>query len=113
MENVWSREVDSILCVGSSLENSGVRNWAIGRQAALMALDRLAEIGVAVLGGDVYVSTDQGLESNYDNWYCNKNSGESESDFVTRSVKESINFIANYKMKNPEVFFSIVPSIKF
>ena len=111
MEYIWSEEIDSILSVGRSLTNIGVRNWALGRQAALIGLEQLSAIGVAVLGGDVYAVSGENVESNYDNWYCNRNSGEADADFVERSITKARNYITDYQAATGNVLFAIVPSV--
>ena len=110
MEMIWSSEVDSVLAVGRSLEDVGIRNWALNRGDALAALSKLAEIGIAVLGGDVYSVNGRIVESNYDNWYCNRNEFESDLDFVERSIAAAKNYIANYQAPEGAVLFALVPS---
>ena len=111
MEYIWSSEIDSILSVGRSLESVGVRNWALDRESALTALEQLSAMEVAVLGGDVYEVSNTNAESNYDNWYCNRDSGEAEAVFVERSITKARNYIANYQAKAGSVLFAIVPSV--
>ncbi|MDD5276208.1 MAG: Imm40 family immunity protein [Methylovulum sp.] len=111
MKIFWSSEIDPILSVGRSLEDVGVRNWALRREDALVALTKLAEIGVAVLGGDVYSVSGGGVESNYDNWYCNRGKPESDSAFVERSIAAAMNYIANYRAEEEAVLFAIVPKV--
>lgn len=111
MEKFWSSEVDPILSVGRSLEDVGVRNWALSREDALVALTQLAEIGIAVLGGDVYSINGGFVESNYDNWYCNRDAHESDSAYVERSIAAARNYIVNYKAPDGAVFFAVVPKI--
>lgn len=111
MENTWSNEVDSILSVGRSLDSVGVRNWALSRDAALTALEKLSAKRVAVIGGDVYVASGFNVESNYDNWYCNRRGDEADSAFVERSIADARNYIVNYKADSVEVLFAIVPSV--
>ncbi|MGH8601616.1 MAG: Imm40 family immunity protein [Gammaproteobacteria bacterium] len=111
MEHIWSSEVDSILGVGRFLESVGVRNWALEREAALAALEQLTAAGVAVLGGDVYAVSGANVESNYDSWYCNRDSGEAEADFVERSIAKAKSYIANYRATAGSVLFAIVPNV--
>lgn len=107
MRRVWSEEVDSILGVGRSLESVGVRNWALERDAALSALERLSDLGVGVLGGDVYVDDGGRFSSNYDNWHCSKELGEPDADFVFRSVCKAKNYIVRYQLGG--ALFAFVP----
>ncbi|MDP3391861.1 MAG: Imm40 family immunity protein [Methylococcaceae bacterium] len=111
MEKYWSSEADMILGVGRSLEDVGVRNWALSREAALAALIKFSEIGIAVLGGDVYSINDGVVESNYDNWYCNRDNHESNSAYVERSIAAARNYIENYRAPEGTVLFAIVPKI--
>lgn len=111
MENIWSSEIDSILSAGHSLKSVGVRNWALEREVALKALEQLSTVGVAVLGGDVYVVKGNRVESNYDNWYCNRGAGEADADFVARSIANARSYIANYQASAENVLFAIVPSV--
>ena len=112
MENIWSDEIDAILSVGRTLDSVGVRNWALDRDAALAALERLSAMKVAVLGGDVYAVSGVNVESNYDNWYCNRDSGEVDADFAERSIAKARSYIANYRVKSGAVLFAIVPSVE-
>lgn len=109
MEDFWSPEIDSILSVGRSLEALGIRNWALEPDAALMAVDNLSVIGVPILGGDVYVVAGAHIEMNYDNWYCNRNSGETVADFALRSAAKAKSYIVNYPNSEADVLFAIVP----
>lgn len=109
MRRIWSEEVDSILSVGRSLEPLGIRNWALESNAALSALESLSDLGIGVLGGDVYVVDGGRVESNYDNWYCNKERGEPSTDFVSRSIFKAKSYIVGYQRKG--VMFAFVPDI--
>jgi hypothetical protein len=111
MEHIWSGEIDSILSVGRTLNSVGVRNWALDRDAALAALEQLSAMQVAVLGGDVYAVSGVNVESNYDNWYCNRDGGEAEIDFIERSIAKARDYIANYQASAGSVLFAIVPSV--
>jgi len=110
MDTIWSKESDAILKVGRTLENVGVRNWALTKKQTLMALDQFEAEGIAILGGDVYEMQKEGLQSNYDNWYCNRKENESKSAFVSRSIAKARDFVTNYKLnRDVECFFAIVP----
>ena len=111
MKYFWSNEVDSILSVGRSLEDAGICNWALNREDALVALAKLLEIGVAVLGGDVYLVKGAFVDSNYDNWYCDQSERESDSAFVERSITMARSYIVNYRALECSVLFAIVPKI--
>lgn len=110
MDTIWSKESDAILKVGRSLEDVGVYNWALTKAEALMALDRLEAEGIAILGGDVYEMQIDSLQSNYDNWYCDREENESKLAFVSRSIAKAREYVTNYKSsRDAEYYFAIVP----
>lgn len=109
METIWSKKIDAILSIGRPLKDTGVRNWALNKECALAALDQLAVAGIAVLGGDVYLEHDQTVQSNYDNWYCQRENGESYTAFVARSIMYSRAYVSNYNFPSAPVLFAIVP----
>ena len=112
MSIIWSKKIDEILSVGCSLENEGINNWVLCKDDALLSLDKLLNIKVAVLGGDVYENIDGVLQSNYDNWYCDKIEEESKQEYLIRSVKAARAYIENYKHRNgDEIYFAIVPDV--
>jgi len=111
MEIFWSSEIDAILSIGRSLEDVGVRNWALSRKDALAALTKLTEIDTAVLGGDVYSVSGGLVEANYDNWYCNRDEHEVDLAFVNRTIAVARNYIVNYQSPEGTVLFAIVPKI--
>ena len=106
--SIWSSAVDSILSAGMSLESVGVRNWALSRDDALEALNRLEALGVGVLGVDVYRTSGQVLELSFDNWHCEKEPGEDNADFVARSADISRAHIVSWPDR--DAFFALVPA---
>ncbi len=110
METIWSKKSDEILKIGLSLEEIGVRNWALNREQASIALDQFEDEGIAILGGDVYEIQRESLRMNYDNWYCDRKKGESDGDFVHRSIAQARKYIFSYGLsRDIECFFAIVP----
>lgn len=110
MSCFWSEEIDVVLGVGCSLEFAGVRNWVLSPVQAIEAITRLSGMGVAILGGDVYVLGSGCIEQNYDSWFCNKNDFESEAGFVVRSAWKAREYIECYDVLDG-VFFALVPRI--
>jgi len=109
MSIIWSEQIDPILSRGISLDNLGVRNWALGRDDALHAIYELEAFGIAILGGDVYKLVGEKAEQTYDSWYCDQGPGESDSVFSKRSSDKAKSYICSYLM--PEGLFAIVPKI--
>ncbi len=109
MSVIWSEQIDSILGYGISLSCVGVKNWALGRDDAIRAINELEALGFPVLGGDVYQLVDESPEQTYDNWYCDQESGELNSAFLKRSSEKARCYIGSYSMSG--ALFSIVPKI--
>jgi Immunity protein 40 len=104
--------VTEILKVGISLEPIGINNWALSKEDAIKALDKLHQLQIPVLGGDVCENIEGVLRYNYDNWYCDRQSNEFKIDFVNRSITKARDYIDNYKSKNVEkVFFVFVTDV--
>lgn len=100
--------MNKILSVGRSLSSEGVNNWALSREQALQAVELFAENSLSISGGDVYVAHQNRLESNYDNWYCERINGENDQEFSERSLHKAKEYISSYGLG--EAFFVIVPS---
>jgi Immunity protein 40 len=109
---VWSHAIDRVLSIGISLQDIGIRNWALDREHARDAVSLLAEMGVPILGGDVYVLCDGVPESTYDNWYCDRAPLESESEYLLRSKECALRYIGDYLQSSPDVLFAVVPEVK-
>lgn len=110
MSTTWSKEIDEILSTGSPLHDSGVNNWALSRDRALAALDRLEASGVAVLGGDVYLKTDGGIRGNCDNWYFDIEVSELNTRRVRDSIERARDYIRHYPL--PDALFALVPLVR-
>ena len=109
MKTEWPDEVKEILSVGVPLTEIGVENWALMKVQALQALDKLEEIKVAILGGDVLSVKNNRIQYNYDNWYCNIEEHESDEDFIIRSLDVARKYICNYQCQGEEIVFAFVP----
>lgn len=92
----WSEKIESILSSGIALHDTGVNNWALGKEQALLAIEKLESQKLSVLGGDVYELIDGAIEPNYDNWYCDKSENESLNDFVHRSANQARQYVSDY-----------------
>lgn len=78
------------------LDSLGLMEFAWTREDAERTISALEGSGVAILGGDVYHAMLDGIKITYDNWTCNRNDSESNSDYVARSHDASRNFIDTY-----------------
>lgn len=111
MSSIWTPAVDAILKQGLWLGRVGVQNWALNRHLTMEALSRLEYLGVAVLGGDVYIQQDDNIEQNYDSWYCEQPPGEIDSTFISRSIQAARQYVAAYAPERNDVMFAIVPDV--
>ena len=110
---VWSNQADSILSIGTPLFNIGIQNWALTKDQAFEAIEKLSIQNIAVLGGDVFEIKEVDLEMNYDNWYCVREEGESVAEYVNRSLKTAKQFISHYTSHGiKEAFFALVPDVE-
>ncbi len=110
MEIVWSTRADEILNKGISLNSIGVKNWALSKKEALESLDQFLYYNIPILGGDVCESENGAIKYNYDNWYCDRNLGESDADFTFRSIHFARDYIEKYNMPTTnQILFVIVP----
>lgn len=107
MSDIWPVKIASILSSGILLVSCGVNNWAFNREEALSVICELEDIGVAILGGDVYRLINGELECTYDSWYCDEGVGESELEFVRRSASKARDYIRNYMVS--DALFAVVP----
>jgi hypothetical protein len=98
----WSEKVELIISCGIPLHGAGVSNWALSKEQALDALNKFEAQRISVLGGDVYKLINGEPESNYDSWYCERESNEPFEDFVSRSIKKARTYIINYNSPNQQ-----------
>lgn len=109
MNIIRSKNIDEILKVGKWLGESGINNWALTKSQALEALDKLLNLNIAVLGGDVYETRGDYIQPNYDNWYSDRQPGESKEDYLNRSIEESRTYIERYAVYVPgKNYFGLV-----
>jgi hypothetical protein len=109
MNKIWSDEIDAILSNGIYLGVWGIRNWAFPREQALETIDKLQNIGVGILGGDILTPKEGKCSYTYDNWHCDPNPLESKSDFIKRSADVSREYITNYIKSDNTFLYSIDP----
>jgi hypothetical protein len=110
MKTIWSNKIESILKMGKPLDSIGVNNWALSKKEALIAIEKLTQECVPILGGDVYEMINGRLKSTYDSWYCDIEEDESENSFLIRSIDKAGTYIRKYNARNANaIYFVIVP----
>lgn len=102
-------KINELLNKGISLQGIGINNWAFSKDDALDILNRFEELQVSILGGDVCELINNRIQPNYDNWYCNRLSNETDVEFSKRSIKRAKDYIMDYNVDNPnQIFFIFV-----
>jgi hypothetical protein len=110
MTKIWPIPVIAILNQGFSLEEIGIENWAFKKSDALIAINKLARIGVPVIKGDILELMDGSIEKNYDGWECEFQSGEPIIDFIKRSMYQAIDYIEDYPT-DANILFVLTPAV--
>ena len=108
MTKEWPTKILEILKAGFSLQEIGIDNWAFKKSDALIAINKLARIGVPIVKGEVLELMEGSLEINYDGWECAFQSGEPIIDFIRRSMNEAIDYIEDYP-SDPNILFILSP----
>lgn len=90
-----------------SLESIGVSGFAYTKNKALEIAENCRNSNKAILGGDVYLLKKGHIESTSASFYCDRNDNETPADYVTRSYKETIDYLSHYP-DNTEFLFSFV-----
>jgi hypothetical protein len=115
---IWSKAVDAIFKEkGIPLFDIIDNNWAFTKENILDVVEKLKEIQIPILGGDVFVKRKGMIRFGNANWYCNKSDtpeGKMFLDFSIEKSKQYILHVLNYNATNKkeEVLFSIVPQVK-
>jgi len=111
MDNpIFRRLPDSLqMSAQTLLEQCGVNNVAWSRADTLAVLESIGAMKVAVLGGDVYQFSNGRLSLTFDNWYCERQQGESPEEFASRSLSFGRDYVARYAVpENPSPWFALV-----
>lgn len=93
---------------GQSLTELGVASYAYTYQDMLAYIDWIGSKKFIILGGDVYVEGDRGLELTYDGWYYSPKNNDSDS---FQSISVAKDYINQYVDSNGKYFyFTVVTS---
>jgi hypothetical protein len=102
---VYSEEADAILSVGIWLGPEH-RNWALTKEQALAAIDRLRDANFILLGGDVLNEPEKNFSHAYDNWHFERSIPPLPSDPSSSALKASY-YVRDYPVEN--AYFVLVP----
>ena len=92
----------------TSLVHLGVREVSWPRVKALEVVSALEGTAWAILGGVVLVLREGVSTRKYDNWYSDRHSDETCSDFVKRSHRETYSYIERYPEGDAVVSYVLV-----
>lgn len=91
-----NRYIELLKSHGVSPEALGIRDIALERSEALVAIECLKADSIPILGGDVYLRNDAAIEPSYANWHCDARPGESKEDYFKRSWLIAEEYIRKY-----------------
>jgi hypothetical protein len=112
MEVVWSNKIDEILRVGHQLTEIGLRNWALSKPQAIIAIQKFSKYRIPVLGGDVCEMLEGIIKPNCDSWHCDQYPDEKKDDYINRSISTARDYIESYpSQQSDKIFFVLVPGV--
>ena len=76
----------------------------------LIAINKLARIGVPSSKRRCIGTNGGCIEKNYDGWECEFQSGEPIIDFIKRSMYQAIDYIEDYPT-DPNILFVLTPAV--
>ena len=91
----------------TSLAPLGVNGFSYSKNKALRIAEEYYHSNKAILGGDVYKLENGKIKLTYDSWYCERNSAETISEYVTRSYRITRDYISRYH-SNTNILFGFV-----
>lgn len=98
---------------GVSLGGLGLRDMALRRCDALVAIRALKDSSVPILGGDVYLERAGGVELGYANWYVDRLDGETLQEFAVRSCCKAEEYVGGFPgLADAQPLFVLVISSK-
>jgi hypothetical protein len=101
--------VQSLLSSGMDMQEFGSVNWAFRRADALEAASRFYELGIPILGGDVWEMREGRPFLTHDNWFCERLADEPLLSFVGKSVELTKDYIRSYSSdENGKYLFELV-----
>ena len=87
---------------GVSLQDLGLKEVALHRADALLAVEQLRAASVPILGGDVYFFRGEKVEHAFANWHSDRRPGEGWREFAERSCRETTRYLEAFPHR-PEV----------
>ena len=94
---------------GVSLQELGIRDIALDRDDALLAVQFLQKAAIPILGGDVYLRRGNGIELAYADWHSDPKPGEELESYLSRSSSTAQDYVKNFRQPmDATILFAIV-----
>ena len=84
---------------GFSLSELGTNEYALLRQDAITATFIIEDLGIPILGGDVYLQNPEGIDITYENWSIRHQINETLDKFVLRSCIYTRDYIDRFPVQ--------------
>jgi hypothetical protein len=107
--NAFDSAVRRILEVGRPLAEYGSNNWALGRTEALVAIDSIEQDSRVLLGGDVWLATDDRLSPTGESWHFNPSARDPNPLNVRNGASKARAYVVAYPDRDDGVpYFELV-----
>jgi hypothetical protein len=94
---------------GYNLLPIGVNGIALRKNHSLRAVEILENNKIPILGGDVFVLSNEKIEFSYDSWYCNEEDFNQYEEYLHNSWEVSRKYIELFKDTVREIYlFQII-----
>lgn len=95
---------------GIPLPELGIRDIALSREDALLAVAFLKKESVPILGGDVYLKRGNKMEADVSSWHSDPKPGENRAEYLARSWATTEEYLRNFPQQPTGIvpFFSMV-----
>jgi len=92
-----------------SLKNIGINELAWHGKDAIEAIEYLSKNRTLILGGDVYIISEQKIKLTYDNWYYIPVESRPHQENIDAAKEKAISYIQHFMRKNGnDYLYSIV-----
>ncbi len=92
-----------------SLKMNGINDLAWYGKDALEAIEFLSNCGTLILGGDVYIISEQKIKLTYNNWYYIPVESKTHQENIDAAKEHAVSYIQDFMQKNGnDYLYSIV-----
>tara|TARA_R110002095_G_scaffold183233_1_gene160421 strand:- start:320 stop:694 length:375 start_codon:yes stop_codon:yes gene_type:complete len=102
-------EIEALLRRGMWMGKDGPPSWALTVDQLNAVLDKLQQLGVPILGGDLYEHVGGVLRSAYMSWYSDLKADETEAEYACRSVAETREYLKSIaEIANKYLYVAVI-----